>query len=266
MSARDHRRHRRRQEGTRRSCRRHPRERAVLEGIAARSQAARSDNRTAARRRRWRAWLLESDRSSVAEDICATLLGTQDDECLEQAAQEPASKGQACVARHLDGGDQARRRGCIRWLHRVLRPQVREGCRVPQRRSRPIARLLRLSSRALEAPTNDESDREHVRNCAASHDQIKGLPLEQDRTRYDLQARASGGEELASSARLRPVAESHLRCKVQQRNRGRQIASSNRRRLTRPSPRFGDSSPEYCSINLLIRVIISSVSFFFEKK
>ena len=85
-------------------------------------------------------------------------------------------------------------------------------------------------------------DREHFRNCAASHDQIKGLPLEQDRTRYDLQARASGGEELASSARLRPVAESHLRCKVQQRNRGRQIASSNRCRLTRPSPRFGDSS------------------------
>ena len=87
-----------------------------------------------------------------------------------------------------------------------------------------------------------ESDREHVRNCAASHNQIKGLPLEQDRTRYDLQARASRGEELASSARPRPVAEGHLRCKVQQRNRGRQIASSTRCRLTRPSPRFGDSS------------------------
>ena len=51
----------------------------------------------------------------------------------------------------------------------------------------------------------DESDREHVRNCAASHDQIKGLPLEQDRTRYDLQARASGGEELAWSHQLRPL-------------------------------------------------------------
>jgi hypothetical protein len=88
----------------------------------------------------------------------------------------------------------------------------------------------------------DESDRKHVRNCAASHDQIEGLPLEQDRTRYDLQARASRREELASSARLSPVAESHLRCKVQQRNRGRQIASSNRCRLTRPSPRFDDSS------------------------
>jgi hypothetical protein len=61
MCARDHRRHRRRLEGTRRSSRRHPRERAVLEGIAARSQAARPDKGTAARRRRWRAWLLPTN-------------------------------------------------------------------------------------------------------------------------------------------------------------------------------------------------------------
>src|SRR4249920_1541197 len=97
MSARDHRRHRRRQEGTRRSCRRHPRERAILEGVAARSQAARSDNRTAARRCRWRAWLLEGNRPSVAEDTYATLLGAQDGQCLEQAAKEPASKGQRAL-------------------------------------------------------------------------------------------------------------------------------------------------------------------------
>jgi hypothetical protein len=47
----DHRRHRR-QEGTGRACRRHPRKRAILEGAAARSQAARFDERPAARRRR----------------------------------------------------------------------------------------------------------------------------------------------------------------------------------------------------------------------
>ena len=52
----------------------------------------------------------------MAEDTYATLLGAQDGQCLEQAAEEPASKGQACVAGHLDGGDQAGRRGCIRWF------------------------------------------------------------------------------------------------------------------------------------------------------
>ena len=60
----------------------------------------------------------------------------------------------------------------------------------------------------------------------------KGLPLEQDRARHDLQARTSRREKLESSPRSRPVAESHPRCKVQRRNRGRQIASSSRCRLT----------------------------------
>ena len=61
-----------------------------------------------------------------------------------------------------------------------------------QRRSRPIVRpSTTFRGRALEAFTNDESDREHVRNCAASNVRIKGLLLEQDQNRHDLQARAS---------------------------------------------------------------------------
>jgi hypothetical protein len=50
--------------------------------------------------------------------------------------------------------------------------------------------------------------------------------------RNDLQARANRRKKLESSARPQPVAESHSRCKVQRRNRGRQIASSSRCRLT----------------------------------
>src|SRR5260370_35995964 len=53
-----------------------------------------------------------------------------------------------------------------------------------------------------------------------------------DRSRHDLQARTSRREKLASPPRPQPVAESHPRCKVQRRNRGRQIASSSRCRLT----------------------------------
>src|SRR5437763_271213 len=85
---------------------RQPRVRAILEGAAARSQAAWADDRSAARRRRWGARILEGDRPGVAEDPRAALLGAQNRECLEQAAKEPTSKGQTRIAGHLDGGDQ----------------------------------------------------------------------------------------------------------------------------------------------------------------
>src|SRR5207247_505170 len=69
------------------------------------------------------------------EDASATVLGAQNGECPEQAAKQPARKGQASVATHLDGGDQDRRRGGIRRIHRSLRRQIREGCRVPKQGS-----------------------------------------------------------------------------------------------------------------------------------
>src|SRR5436305_2079950 len=60
---------------------------------------------------------------------------------------------------------------------------------------------------------------------------LEGMSLEQDRPGHDLQARGGGREELAPPQRPQPVAESHSRCKVHRRNRGRQIASSSRCRL-----------------------------------
>ncbi len=74
-------------------------------------------------------------------------------------------------------------------------------------------------------------DREHVRDRSASNGPIERMSFQQDRARHDLQARTGRREKLASSARSRPVAKSHPRSKVQRRNPGRQIASSNRRRL-----------------------------------
>src|SRR5271156_6985949 len=142
---------------------------------------------------------------------CATLLGAQDGECLEQAAKEPASKGQALIARYLDGGDQIRRRGRIRWLHRMLWRQVRESGRVPQQGPRLSARFLRLPCSGPEASTHDKPNREHVRDRPPSNNPNKGMSLEQDRARHDLQAGASRREKLAPSPRPRPVAESYPR-------------------------------------------------------
>ena len=53
----------------------------------------------------------------------ATLLGAQNRECLEQAAEEPAGQGQARIAGHLDGRNQEGRRDRTRCVHRNLRHQ-----------------------------------------------------------------------------------------------------------------------------------------------
>ena len=98
--------------------------------------------------------------------------------------------------------------------------------------ARCAARLLRLPGRALEASTHDQRYRKLVRNRAPPHRALEGVSLEQDRAGHDLQARGGCGKELAPSQRAQSVAENHPRGKVHRRNRGPQIASSSRCRLT----------------------------------
>ena len=72
--------------------------------------------RACGRRRRPR--LLAGGRGGVAEDTRPALLGAQDRQCLEQAAQEPAIEGQACAPGDSDGRDQE---GCTRRVRRLHR-------------------------------------------------------------------------------------------------------------------------------------------------
>ena len=67
------------------------------------------------------------------------LLGAQDRQRAQQAAQEPALEGKACSPGDLDGRDQERRRQRLRRLHRDLRRQVRQGGRLPGQGSRDDA-------------------------------------------------------------------------------------------------------------------------------
>ena len=64
------------------------------------------------------------------------------------------------------------------------------------------------------------------------HRALQGMSVQQDRARHDLQACRGRREKLASPRWTQPVAENHPRYKVRRRNRSRQIASSNRCRLT----------------------------------
>ena len=65
--------------------------------------------------------------------------------------------------------------------------QIREGGRLPHQGSRGAAGLLRFPGRALEASAHDKCHRKRVRDGPSPHRARQGMPLEQDRTRHDLQ-------------------------------------------------------------------------------
>src|SRR4051794_18512559 len=153
-------------------------------------------------------------------------------QCPQQTAEEPAAQGQTRPSGDLDGRDQKGGAGRLRRLCRDLRDQVRQGGRVPRKGPRRTARLLRFSRRALEALTDHEPNREHVRDDPPSHGALEGLPVEQDRARPDFQAGPGRREELATARWSPPLAEGDPRGHLHRWRRGRQPTSSSRCRLT----------------------------------
>jgi hypothetical protein len=88
-----------------------------------------------------RARLLESGGRGVADDARAALLGAQDRQRAQQAAEEPAAEGQARVAGYLVGRDEGRGHRRIRRLRGELPTEIREGDRMPGEGSRHLACL-----------------------------------------------------------------------------------------------------------------------------
>jgi hypothetical protein len=82
------------------------REHTILEGAAPRPQAPWAIDGPRTRGCRWSARLLASPRRGMATDARPALLGAQDRQCPQQAAEEPAIEGQAGVAGDLDGRNQ----------------------------------------------------------------------------------------------------------------------------------------------------------------
>lgn len=75
-----------------------------------------------------------------------------------------------------------RRRGPRPWWRSTLSSkttaEIRESRRLPGQRPGGVARLLRLSRRALETLENVETDRERCRHSARRHDPHERLPVE----------------------------------------------------------------------------------------
>ena len=190
------------------------------------------DDRAAARGRRRGARLLEGARRGLAEDTRATLLGAQNREYPQQAAKEPARQGQARAAGHLDGGDQEGAE--------AARDAFIEAYGLKYEKA---VECLTKDRKALFAFYDFPAEHwKHLRTtnpiestfATVRHRTIRSRGCLSNKTALAMIFKLAQAAEksLAPSQRPRPVAESDPRCNVQRRNRGRQIASSNRCRLT----------------------------------
>ena len=139
----------------------------------------------------------------VADDTRTALLGAQDGERFEQAAEEPAFAH--CKT---SGWPRQRRMPSLPWMpSQKATAKIRQSRRLPDERSRYATLVLRLPRRTLEALANDKPNRKHVCDRAASHDPFERLPLEQDCTYDGVQACRRRSEKLASARRSQPVAK-----------------------------------------------------------
>ena len=100
----------------------------------------------------------------------------------------------------------------------------------------PVARLLQLPGRTLEAHPHHQPDRKHLRRRPSQDSENKRLPQPQDRPRHDLQTDLERKAEMAEAERVRPTGRHHRRSAVQGRDHANRA-----RRLIKPSPTVGHS-------------------------
>ena len=90
-------------------------------------------------------------------------------------------------------------------------------------------RVLRLPRRALGPSADIESNRERVRDGAASNCEDKGSPVDQDCQAHGLQTGQCRCENVATIEGRKSVAQSRPRRQIPKRHRGHQNAGSPRR-------------------------------------
>ncbi|CAL1242081.1 transposase (plasmid) [Candidatus Methylocalor cossyra] len=103
--------------------------RGLLAGIAARAEVG-AEDRAPSGDRRWRLGLLESPAAGVRHDPASALLGAQDGQHPEQAAQAPAARRKPHYI-NLDGGDPAGGGESVRSFSKRVPAQVSQSRGMP---------------------------------------------------------------------------------------------------------------------------------------
>ena len=160
---------------------------------------------------------------------------------LDKLPKSVQPAGKADLREILGGPRPCDSPGCGCNLRREVRDQIREGGLLPDQGPRRAANLLRLSRRALGPSANLQSNRERVRNGAASHGADQGRAVPRHRPADGVQAGHGSGQNLAPAEGREPVAQSRPGRHIPKRRRGHQYASTERRLIT-ASPSFGYSS------------------------
>ena len=162
--------------------------------------------------------LLESARPGLSDDPRSAVLGSQDGQRARQASQADSAGGERRAASDLDGRDETGRVRRVRPVPGDLRGEVPQGQRVSGQGSRRAVGVLRLPRRALEAPANDQPDREHVRHRAVEAQADQGERQPHRLPDDGLQAHAVRRQALAALERLPAPRRRHPRSSVHRRN------------------------------------------------
>src|SRR6516225_6970099 len=113
---------------------------------------------------------------------------------------------------------------------------------MPGEGSSGVARLLRLAGGALDAPADDERDRERVRDGAAADGKDQGVGNAGGMPDDGVQADAIGVAKLAGAQRLGAAERGH------QGNRIRRWAQERGRRLIKSSSTTIDNTPAFGAV------------------
>src|SRR5665213_1175049 len=143
-----------------------------------------------------------------------TVLAAQDGQRVEQSSAVSAGEHEEGLARSLLGPQPCFGRSSDRCLRREIWVEVRQGSRMPDKRSRNNAELLRLPRRALGSLEDDQSHRKRVCDSSASDGANERLIIVHDCQADGIQAGHRRLEDLAAPARSKSIAEGYLRCKI----------------------------------------------------
>ena len=140
----------------------------------------------------------------------ATLLGSQDGQRLEQAAQGSAKESQGAPARHLDGRNQE---GCrlsaFDFFLEAYGPQYDRAAACLAKDRDVLLTFYDFPAEHCEACTHDQPHREHVRHGSSAHLPDQGLPVAQDGDGHGLQTMPVRSEKMQKTRWIEPSRRDH---------------------------------------------------------
>src|SRR3954452_15787723 len=185
---------------------------------------------------------LEGAKGRIPRDRAPARLGAQNRQRARRVAQKRAWEGQEGPKGDNAGGEQGPSEEGHRGVRKGVRDQVAQGGQEDHRRRRGLARLLRLSGRALEAPEDNQPDRVAVRHREGQDGHNEGTRKPGGGGGDDLQAVGGSRREVAKAERLPAGTPGEGRGRIHKRRASRKSRREGSRVIGVRSTTFDDTS------------------------